>query len=451
MRLRCERTGHFLFEVPVNSLLAASGKADAAAVLFDARHGRTTTMSFLSFLSSKPSLQRFAKALIAAAARSGMPGWRYVPEAQELHSPSGGGRVSLTNLFLEYRHAKPSGRPGLMQKYVAMMIGLGAEIPKLWAMAQKAIYPVLRSKRDMAALQIRSRGAANPFPPRVEVPWLGDLVIRIAYDSGPTTSPIGYEELDTWGVSVEQALERARQNLRSLPTPQWVPIAPGIVQLDSEVSYEESMLLREDVVASCDVRGDRIFMPINRGVLLAAGAEEEGGVQRLLEQARHSFENNPWPLSIAMVKHDANGFAPYEPSGAARDLLSSLQALDTFVAYRDQQEELQDYCTKNDIDAFVASVGLMPAKTDPKQLLTWATWTEGVATWLPKVDVIAFNKVLQDESFETVIVPWERAYELCRGYLRALEEEPIRFSVDTFPNDDDWHRLRNLGEAVRRS
>ncbi len=414
-------------------------------------HGELAPVSFLSFLFPKPSIERFARDLIAGAARGGMPGWRYVPEEQELHAPGDGSRVSLTNMFMEYSRAPSSGRPALMQKYVAVMVSLASEIPKLWSMAQKAIYPVLRSGRDMAALQIRSRAEATPFPPRVEVRWHGDVVIRIAYDSGPATSPIGYEQLETWGVSVEQALERALLNLRALPKPHWVPIAPGVMRLESDASYEESLLLREDVVESCDVRGDRIFMPINRGVLLATGSEEEGGIERLLEHARLSFEHDPWPLSPVIVKHAASGFEPYAPEGLAAELLRSLQALDTFVAYRDQQDALQKHCENTGIDAFVASVGLMPMNADPNQLRTWATWTEGVSTWLPKVDVIAFNKGTEGDAFETVIVPWDAAYELCRPYLKPLEEQPVRFSTESFPNEDDWQKLCNLGEAVPRS
>lgn len=395
-------------------------------------------------------MKRFANELIAGATRSGSPGWYYVADTQELHAPNGEGRMSLTNIFLEYTNAKPSSRAELMRKYTTMLISIGLEIPKLWSMAQKAIYPVLRSKRDMVAVQIRSRDDAEPFPPRVELPWHGDLVIRIAYDSGPATSPIGYEELETWGVTVEQAFECALANLRSLPKPRWNSIAPGVLRIDSDASYEESMLLRDDVVASCGVSGDPVFMPINRGVLLASGTAEEGGIERLLEQARHSFENNPWPLSPAMVTQGEDSLVSYVPPAPASDLLRSLYALDTFVAYRDQQDVLQEYCLKNGIDAFVASVSLMPTKQDPNQLLTWATWTDGISTWLPKVDVIAFNKTSDDEAFEMVMVPWDRAYELCRAYLNPLPEEPIRFSVESFPSDADWNKLRGMGESLRR-
>ena len=92
----------------------------------------------------------------------------------------------------------------------------------------------------------------------------------------------------------------------------------------------------------------------------------------------------------------------------------------------------------------------MPTKQDPNQLLTWATWTDGISTWLPKVDVIAFNKASDDEAFEMVMVPWDRAYELCRAYLNPLPEEPIRFSVESFPSDADWNKLRSMGESLRR-
>lgn len=408
-------------------------------------------MSFLKFLFAKPSIKRFASDLIAAAARRGVPGWRYVPEKQELHAPDDEGRMSLTNMFLEYSRAPRARRPALIEKYVAVMVSLANEIPKLWSMAQKAIYPVLRSGRDMVAVQIRSRTEAKPFPPLVEIPWQGDVVIRIAYDSGPATLPIGFDLLDTWGVSVEQALERAIFNLRALPKPQWVPIAPGLMRLESDVSYEESLLLREDVVESCDVRGDRIFMPINRGVLLATGSAEAGGIDRLLENARLTFENDPWPLSPVIVKHTPTGFAPFEPEGPAAEQLRSLQALDTFIAYRDQQEALQKHCESAGVDIYVASVDLMQMKADPNRLRTWAAWTEGVPTWLPKVDLIAFNKAIAGDNYETAIVPWDAAYELCQSYLKPLEEHPVRFSVESFPNDDDWRKLCAAGEAIPRS
>ena len=399
-------------------------------------------MSWLGFLFPKPSLARFATDLIASAARAGTPGWRYSPEAQELHAPNGNGRMALTNVFLEYTNAKSSARSELIRKYVSIMISIETEIPKLWSMAQKSIYPVLRSRRDTVALQIQSRGETKPFAPRVELSWQGDMVIRIAYDSGPATSPIADEQLEVWGVTAEQAFERALQNLRSLQKPRWRSVAPGVLQLDSDVSYEESFLLRDDVLASCKVRGNPVFMPINRGVLLATGTEELEGVKTLLAQARHSLENNPWPLSPVIVTRGENGLEQYPVSTSLLRSFQSLQAIDTYIAYRDQQDALQAYCEKIGIDAFVASMDLTTAKGDPALLLTWATWTQGVATWLPKVDLLAFNRNVGAEKFDTLFVPWASAYELCRAYMRPLDENPVRFSVEAFPDEHDWQRLR---------
>ena len=125
-------------------------------------------MSWLGFLFPKPSLARFATDLIASAARAGTPGWRYSPEMEELHSPNGNGRMALNNVFLEYTNAKSSARSELIRKYVSIMISIETEVPKLWTMAQKSIYPVLRSRRDTVALQIQSRGETKPFAPRVD-------------------------------------------------------------------------------------------------------------------------------------------------------------------------------------------------------------------------------------------------------------------------------------------
>lgn len=61
------------------------------------------------------------------------------------------------------------------------------------------------------------------------------------------------------------------------------------------------------------------------------------GNPRIMEHARHTFENNPRPLSPAIVKGAPGGFALCEPEGRAAELLRSLHALDAFISYRDQQ------------------------------------------------------------------------------------------------------------------
>jgi hypothetical protein len=99
----------------------------------------------------------------------------------------------------------------------------------------------------------------------------------------------------------------------------------------------------------------------------------------------------------------------------------------------------------------VALIELMSAKDDRTQLLTWATWTEGVSTWLPKVDMLVFNKSVGADKFETVLVPWDRAYELCEKYMKPVQEDAIRFSVETFPGEEEWSKLRAIGEAIPRA
>lgn len=412
---------------------------------------RVNRMSLLDRLLGRVTIERLANDLIAAAAREGQPGWRYAPDVQELHAPNEEGRVSLQNIFLEYSNARPAVRKDLLRKYVNMIVGLGQEIPKLWTIAQKAIYPVLRARADMKLLEIESRGREKPFAPRVEIPWCEGLVVRIAYDTGPATLPIGYEELNTWGVSVDEAYDRALQNLKALPAPTWVQTNPGFFILQSQASYEETMLLREDVVASCPVRGSKVFMPINRGVLLGTGTEEPNGIEAILEEALTAFQNHPWPLSPVMVVYNGNGFESYVPSGESLVRLQALKTIDVALCYRDQQRALQEYCEREGIDVYVASADIIQEKNNPEALRTWASWTQGVPTWLPVVDLLAFNKQLGAEKFEMLIVPWNEAHAICERYMKPLAEDPPRFSVDAFPDDADWQRLRERGERLARA
>lgn len=255
-------------------------------------------MSLLDRLLGRITIDTFARDLIKAAARAGQRGWRYVPELKELRAPNDRGRVLLHNLFLEYSSAAPDSRQALMNKYVGLMVSSEQGPPRSWTEACNAIYPMIRGRWDMMPLEIAHRGKDGArLPPRIELPWCESLILRIAYDSPSAALPIGHDEIQSWGVSVEQALEQAMDNLRALPAPRWRELVPSVFYLESPMHYEEAMLLRDDVVSSCPVKGMPVFIASNRGIVLATGTDEPNGVATMLTQAAYSYQNRPWPMS----------------------------------------------------------------------------------------------------------------------------------------------------------
>jgi hypothetical protein len=371
-------------------------------------------MSLLDRLLGRITIDTFARDLIKAAARAGQRGWRYVPELKELRAPNDRGRVLLHNLFLEYSSAAPDSRQALMNKYVGLMVSSEQGPPRSWTEACNAIYPMIRGRWDMMPLEIAHRGKDGArLPPRIELPWCESLILRIAYDSPSAALPIGHDEIQSWGVSVEQALEQAMDNLRALPAPRWRELVPSVFYLESPMHYEEAMLLRDDVVSSCPVKGMPVFIASNRGIVLATGTDEPNGVATMLTQAAYSYQNRPWPMSPVVVMRNGDKFESYTPTGIYGSRLRSLKALDTTRISRAQQQALQDYCQRNGINVYVGVVELVQDKKDPDLMHTWTGWLEGVPTWLPQAEFLVFNKRLGQDEYETISVPWDEAVAIC--------------------------------------
>lgn len=394
-------------------------------------------MSLLD-LFRRPTIERLAHQLVAAAAAAGETGWRFEANARRLVRQGSDGVLYLDNIFLEYSQAPARRRRTLLEKYVGLLASIRTEIPKLWATAERRIYAVIRSRYDSIALDIADRDSDRQLPQRVEFPWHGDLVVRIAYDFGASLGQVQQDVADAWGVPRDALLERAIRNLYALPRPVWESVGPGVFQLVSDASYEESMLLRDDIWEPLRVAGAPVAIAPNRGVLLAAGSADPAGIEALLHEARRSLEQRPWPLDAAILTRRDGRWTPYEPSGRAAALRDLHRQICIAGAYAEQQPALQQHVGP---DVWVATFGLAGRKSDPALLFSYAVWAEGVPTLLPEVEYLALSKRGTDDEFDTAVVPWADVQQICGARLSVLGEQPPRWAVDTFPSDEEWQAL----------
>jgi hypothetical protein len=395
-------------------------------------------MALLDLFRRKPTIERLAHEIVAAGAAAGETGWRFEPSSRALVRDGTDGIIHLENVFLEYAQAPPRVRGALLDKYVALLAASRAEIPKLWTVAAKNVYAVVRSRYDAISHEIASRDAGRPLPARVEYPWHGDLVVRIAYDFGASLGQVREDLADVWGLSRDDLLERAIRNLCALPRPAWEPVAPGVLQLVSAASYEESMFLRDDVWEQLHVPGDAVALAPNRGVLLAAGSDDAAAVEALLHEARRSLEQRPWPLDAMLLSRRAGRWLSYEPQGRAAALWDLHRQISLAGAYGEQQPALQKHLGD---DVWVATFGLVGRKSDPALLFSYAVWTEDVPTLLPEVEYLAVSRRRDDGEFDTAFVPWGEAQRICGARMRPAPEYPPRWAVDTFPDDTEWQAL----------
>jgi hypothetical protein len=97
-------------------------------------------------------------------------------------------------------------------------------------------------------------------------------------------------------------------------------------------------------------------MITNRGVLLATGADEPGGLAALLSAAKESIQKAPWPLSGDLFRITETGPELHVPEdGPDANLSSTIQRLDMGSAYADQKAALDTYYQTIKEDIFVAT------------------------------------------------------------------------------------------------
>jgi hypothetical protein len=413
-------------------------------------NSKEPSMGWRDWLGLPPNRHDFARRLIQIAENRGSTGWSYDSEEAMLCRGENGQRVrvNLVNLFGEYCQAKLVQRPGLMQKYLTMMLDQGREIPKLWGMAAKGILPGVRSRYGTRSIEIETRDTAEQFPPVVSWPLIDDLTIVLLYDFGPYMSQVSYEKAEVWGQSLDAIRERALQNLSALQRPQWENLNDGVFQIRSAVAYEETFFLIDEVIRALNFRDSPVIAVPNRGVLLAADAGDLQAVRTLIARARQSLHEAPWPLSGTLITRKAEGWKRHEPRA---ELVSTARALETLSlahTYRDQGLALQKHADRTGDNVYVATFSMVAPNEDPDAIFSWCSWAQDVATLLPRTDRVGFSKASTGSAREALLVPWADAERICGSLLKRTDEDPPRYRVDHFPNEEQWQQLKTLGTRL---
>jgi hypothetical protein len=317
-----------------------------------------------------------------------------------------------------------------------------SDIPRLWTLARASIYPALRSRYATTTLEIDGRGGGTPLPPMMQRPWLADLILVVLYDFGQHMSYVTRSNVDAWDTVEEELWAYAFHNLKTLPRPRWEPVGHGVFRLVSEVSYEETLLLLDEVRARLRFSTHAVFALPNRGVLLTADGTDLAAVRALLDAARRHLQQDPWPLSGALVRRVREGWRRFD---VPRELAAPAHVLETVSlshAYREQKAALDKLHARAGTELFVASFALRDVDDDPARVHSYCVLTEGVDSLLPKTDHIIFNRGAGGLHPERLAVPWRTVERICGHHFENTDELPLRYRVRQFPSESEWSAVK---------
>ena len=403
-------------------------------------------MSWLEWFGARPTMARFTRKLVGELAAHGQQDW-VVNEAGDALTREGS-TINLHNLFLEYSSVARAERRTILQKYCALAASIERKPAKLWVAAAKHIFPVVRSRFDRAALDTQMRVEGHSPPATVSMPLCGDLHVRLVYDWGQHLAHLEQSQVAPWARPDAELFEAAGLNLRALPTPRWNLLRPGLMQLESDASYEESLVLVDRVRAALPFAAHAVFLPCNRGALLAAVGREPQALLAMAQTAARYFEERPWAMSACALNASGDGFVPALIDGEAGVILADLGKRHLAESYAVQCGVLRQADSSEDA-AFHADFGLMRPGPD-QPVRSWCSWADGVHGTLPRTDVVMMTRQREGAEPELLEVPWAVVERICAGLLTPTEDAPTRYRVSEFPDAAQWLLLcaegRRLGK-----
>jgi len=389
----------------------------------------------LTLFQFKPSLKKFAQALMAHAQHNSFahPMHFDADRARILTGANGDQIVNLANLYKQYRDAARADRPRVLEMCMAIL--RDTSLPQRFEEVRAKLLPAVRARSYAESVRLSARLAGTALP-GTSVAALGDDVVTvIAVDDADSMSIVTAAQLDAWGVSFDEALDAALDNLRAIPGGGFARGPDGVMIGDWNDAYDSSRLLLPDLVHRAGI-GDPVAMIPTRDGILLAPAGDRRALLAMLALASTASQEQGRTVSAAMYHFRNSSAEPYVPDDeeVARGLAQLRQR---YLAddYADQKTLLDDLHDKHDIDLFVASFVLVQ-DNHARQEFSLCTWSEGVDALLPKSDRIAlvrFNE--QGEAQRAGMYDWDTVSAVA-GHLMTPEPDtyPIRYRVRQFPD-----------------
>ncbi|MFY0571892.1 hypothetical protein ACN28E_49795 [Archangium lansingense] len=318
------------------------------------------------------------------------------------------------------------------------------EMPETLAEARPNLLPVVRSRTFFEQVPLVMKSTPGKATPVAWKPLGGFLGVGLAFDGPDTMRYLGPGELTRWGVSFEQALGMAVENLRSRSTEPLEQLAPGTCKSPWQDSYAASRMLLDEVVRRCPVKGTPVVLVPHRDLLLITGSEDEDGLNQLATQALRAVMA-PRALDGRAMRLGSEGWVPYMPE-RLNNAWADFRKLELFTRARDydeQTQQLEKLYEEKGVDLFVAAY--TPYQDERGRSLSYAVWLKGVDTILPRAEVIFFmDPALGPEAPPVGIARWEEVSRVAGQLLAPVEGlYPERYRVKGFPTEEQLARWQN--------
>jgi hypothetical protein len=294
-----------------------------------------------------------------------------------------------------------------------------------------------RSRFELGALQAKARGGVFPSAPYI--PLTEHLVLSLVVDLPSTMATLPWEKCELWGVSRQQALSVAVENLARMSRERFVRQGALFVSPWQD-NYDAARLTLIETLAELPVKGRPVALAPHRDHLFLTGSEDEAGLAQLADQAERLSAEPRFMGFYPVILEEAGWRTFHLAEGHPLSSRYRLLEMQQWVRlYGEQKELLEAVLEKEERDLFVATFKAIHADG---RIFSYAVWTKGVHTLLPRTDrVVLLNP--EETEVQPLDVPWE-VLQRYAGDAFVLEAGlyPERYAVKGFPSDEALAALR---------
>jgi hypothetical protein len=354
-------------------------------------------------------------------------------------------KMFLGNAYADYLAASYRGRAQVIRNYAGSAINTLTRVGEdlTYAEARGSLLPRVRERFYHEALCMQSlfEGEEKPlsFPTR---PLAEGLTVELVLDHPDSVQILSNTQLEKWGVSFEDALVVAKDNLWKLSNKEFLRHPRGFYISAWQDTHDASRFYLHDLIWQLPVKGDHVAMIPNRNLLLVSGSDDDAALAALAEMADSALQQNR-PMTGMAYRLDGNRWVPYlpPPESAAYAPLRLCRLRSHVEQYAEQKNLLEKLHQKTQEDIFIGKSTLV-RRTDGS-LFTWAVWVDGITDALmPEAELIFFSGVGEDGQPKSIgIASWERVREVAGELMEPTDYYPPRYRVRRFPSAEQIERL----------
>jgi uncharacterized protein YtpQ (UPF0354 family) len=396
----------------------------------------------------EPTRDGFAQLVIRRFAKAGMSDLEYRESDFSIQRPGTSNAVFLYNVYQNYCQADPRGRTTLLNRFVSAFAA-DSKIPTDLESAKKTFMPVLRDFRyiSLSRLALESRGTTDVHL-TPELPFAPELSVLCACDFQDSISLVNKDKLDAWGITLEDAVVTAKENLRDRTAPNgFTRLNNGVFLGSWNDSYESARLILPDYFYRLPLQGDPVAFIPNRDILFVCGELDKAGIQFILEEGAKTHFENGYPLSPSLYVLREGHWEKFTPEDAGlQKQLLDLQRRREATDYAEQQKYLTAIYERDGKNIFVAGCQLF--KENDGSHFTHCVWSKDVDSLLPITDELTLFLdvgVPEGQSVDNIRLPWDEAQTHLGEFMEPVEGLiPGRVRVRKFPDSTLLEKLRQL-------